>query len=192
MKREIKFRGKPIDKNIDGFVYGSLLRGFFYDRRTSEEVIYIASPDIYPDYDSFDDMESMVIRVHPASVGQYTGLKDKNGKKIYEGDIIEMKHPFRNRHYIGEIVFKNGSFIAKGFFMTHFDNPSDFREGLDYTVIIGNTYENPELLESDSNEKRRLEEIDKNVLKQVFDRLIVPKTKVALDYQDYKILNWRF
>ena len=77
---------------------------------------------------------------------EYTGLNDKDGKPIYEGDIIKIKHPYKNRYYKGEIIFENGAFEAKGFNFPHYDNPNDFKEGLEYVEVIGNIYENPELL----------------------------------------------
>ena len=86
--------------------------------------------------------------VIPETVGQCTGLKDKNGNWIFEGDIIEVS---TNHHYVGvaverqgtfEVVFRGGCFMKKkinGTGMFHFIET-------DATRIIGNIYDNSELL----------------------------------------------
>jgi len=81
---------------------------------------------------------------------QYTGLKDKNGKEIYEGDIIstDLDRPFNI------VVFRNGAFM----FQCH-DNGKDYYDYMfsvdeesdrwEYGEVIGNIYENPELMKGE-------------------------------------------
>jgi uncharacterized phage protein (TIGR01671 family) len=75
---------------------------------------------------------------------QYTGLKDKNGKGIYEGDIIQEK--YGNEFGVGKVVFEDGAFWV------HFSDDEYLLIGCDSeeTEVLGNIYENPELLEVSS------------------------------------------
>lgn len=79
--------------------------------------------------------------IAPESTGlilmQYTGLDDKNGKEIYEGDIAKYEN------MIGKIMFFNGSFILSDFEETEEWELGVINEELE---IMGNIYDNPELL----------------------------------------------
>ena len=122
--REIKFRAWLKEKKIMGEVLGIdiLHKEIFF---SNEDV------DCYEHVD-FKNIELM----------QYTGLKDKNGKEIYEGDILF--ESFGERYY--KVVFKNGSFRAEfeGDFEEYsFDLIDVVAQGCE---VVENIYENAELL----------------------------------------------
>lgn len=102
MKREIKFRGLRADGK--GWIYGD------YAYYAHENKHFIA------EFEGIESGQSLYVlrKVIPETVGQFTGLKDKNGVEIWEGDIVKYETTLKydkdgNRiKYIGEIQFWNG------------------------------------------------------------------------------------
>lgn len=73
---------------------------------------------------------------------QFTGLKDKNGKEIYEGDIVS--HSMNDYTIpLSVVSFKDGMFV-----FSDDEDTTELIESLDYCEVIGNIYENPELIQS--------------------------------------------
>lgn len=131
--RDINFRGKRTDN-------GEWVYGYYYKAkycRTDDELCdYITVPH----QKEYNEPSSHYI-VNPETVGQYTNLKDKNGTKIFEGDIV--KRFWFGKMCIYQIDYENGlaSFIGRaGMEYTTFDYDSEEFE------VIGNIYDNPELL----------------------------------------------
>ena len=134
MQREIKFRGKSIDNG--GWVYGSLLQS---EIDVNQIAVKCAICQRFAhDYNISQN------EVIPESVGQFTGLKDILGKEIWEGDIIHCLKKGMQFGAVEQVEFKRGCFILR-----HRDIPvSVFEEFEDFMdiVVVGNIYENPELL----------------------------------------------
>lgn len=92
--------------------------------------------------------------VKPETIGQFTGLTDKNGKKIYEGDIVS--HPWKDPIFgdlveTGEFVhsticFNNGAFVVNYRLQGEYIYLQDFLR-LKCLDVVGNIYDNPELIE---------------------------------------------
>jgi len=131
--REIKFRGKEIETNewVYGWVFG----------KNFKSIIVFDTGKI----NKYGVEEYWTTPVDPETVGQYTGRKDYNGKEIYEGDIINRPaiHPYKN---LAQIVWNK---LSAGFDIQYiYDKESYTMDELwDDFEIVGNIYENPELLE---------------------------------------------
>lgn len=122
--REILFRGKPLGNLHGKFIYGSL---------------GVIDKDLCAIYHCFEFKDDEMQLVDPETVGQYTGLTDKNGKKIFENDIVKIKGKTR-------YIFYGSS----GFRHTNYGEYADTFEKVFTTEdceVIGNIHDNPELLE---------------------------------------------
>ena len=142
--REILFRGKRIDNGE--WVEGSLI---YLD----EGCTYIVPMHPYASSLSVGDIVKLTMQaVIPESIGQYTGLKDKNGTKIFEGDIC------RNTK-TGEIVSvcwlgtMGGYVWSRREENTKLSTFGDLFRVFDKFEIIGNIHDNPELLKEVTNDR---------------------------------------
>lgn len=144
MNREIKFRGKMIPENE--WIFGTILRipappVCFGKSETDKYYIQFPDPRYMPDW----NMPYKMVQgeVNPDTIGQYTGLHDKNGKEIYEGDIVKYRDS-RGQH-IEKVIFDKGCFYAG----MHWGSSTRVAPKLintRITEVIGNIYDNPELL----------------------------------------------
>lgn len=133
MNRTIKFRGKRIDNGQ--WVYGFLAEDYYINDVNSED---------FPS-----------IEIASETVGQFTGLLDRNGKEIYEGDIL---HERVARCIVDKRIVKfcYGSFIAESTYNQGaqcYGEPHEKFQSLKYFAVndikievIGNIHDNPELL----------------------------------------------
>ena len=132
--REILFRGKQTD--CKAWVEGDLIQAFRGNQLSSCSIMP-NTPTAY------------CWRVPPETVGQYTGLTDKNGVRIFEGDIIICKKEIGGNFVdsctkIGFVEMKHGAFglhRKQGYYRPF----KDWLEDYEYPAI-GNIHDNPELM----------------------------------------------
>ena len=151
MSREIKFRG--------------------WDKYDKKMIYDLCQIDSFWHYYSYSNNTGLHFgKTGPDGVGedfknkyimQYTGLKDKNGKEIYEGDVLKQVKKSSREGYERssydknnfEVVFKYGSFWLQrpyddSVYIRDFPNIDEF-VGFECFEIVGNIYENPELLDTE-------------------------------------------
>lgn len=132
MNREFLFRGKSILTGL--FIEGNLV----IDRNRETFIVWFNHKQ-----------KECWTSIYPYSVGQYTGLKDKNGNKIFEGDIVTIGNNLK-----AVVIWFNGSFRFQDELSskaTYFDDIGIIMR--DYDVqVIGNIHDNPELMKGNSNE----------------------------------------
>lgn len=145
--REIKFRGFRKDENGSTVitVKNEKVRGdWVYGYLIGNDVIVGDAVVFYGDYLKCEYW----YRVTPETVGQFTGLTDEKGNEIYEGDLVSTD---LDRHF-NVVQYRNGSFMfqcyddGKTYYDYAFSSYEDETQ-LDFGKVIGNIYENPELLE---------------------------------------------
>ena len=146
MEREIAFRGKSKST-------GEWVEGYYVGDNT-----IIAYNEVVYDFGFIDT--SPCHDCYPGSIGQFTGLYDKNGKEIYEGDILRgNEYPFNCNgvdNYFAEIVW---AYNVCGFYRLTHKKPNSTVRGISHGnweqldeddiksfEVIGNIHDNPELL----------------------------------------------
>ena len=136
--REILFRGKRLDN-------GEWVQGFF-----NKWAVYDESENNYHHYiQPLDENGRLDIirRVHPATVGQFIGLTDQNGTNIFEGDIVSCRtsaYFFEKCKVVYESCYARYCLIDKHGYKYPMDESFEYE-------IIGNIYDNPELLEGNDD-----------------------------------------
>lgn len=123
--REILFRGK--ESNSGKWVYG-----YLWSKRTIGVASFVGNVD--------------EVVVDPSTVGQYTGLTDKNGVKIFEGDVVQV--PFWRSAQSGLVMKGVLEFQKAAFWITweYQGYGKDFAGYIQDVEVIGNIHDNPELL----------------------------------------------
>ena len=151
MNRDILFRGKVLSKTYgllkreNGWVFGvpvPIKHNTYMTKRI--EIVQCHGYDELDYYELLSEDEE----VDPKTVGQFTGLLDKNGKKIFEDDILSIirgdvmkgvMHPTHTE--IGTVEYHTDRFLMKTGYEYKDISP------LKYIEVIGNIHDNPELLE---------------------------------------------
>ena len=109
MSREILFRGKAV--NTDEWVYGYFVNCEERYGSNGKRTPVIIDKDAYFDYPSEFEYKCTFV-IDPNTLGQFTGLVDKNGNKIFEGDIVDMNGHgcgfgrYEKVHYYGEVLVR--------------------------------------------------------------------------------------
>ena len=136
--REILFRGKTLTNRwVEGAYYK---QEYFYGDKEDAHIIITSKENL-----TYDQGLDFCI-VIPETVGQFTGLTDKNGTKIFEGDILQFDYIGKNLGVNGKaaVVFENAKFGVKWGWRKEFVCLDGF---VNTTLeIIGNIHDNPDSL----------------------------------------------
>lgn len=149
MSREILFRGKPKDNSSyeQEWVYGVPVP-VEYNTYPTGRIDLVKSVN-YNKLDGFiPSWEVCNCEIKPETLGEYTGLKDRNGNRIFEGDIVRIaKNGTRNlKTYSIDFVHEIGMYVIHSH--KDMEDDRDFTTTSDYELeVVGNVHDNPELME---------------------------------------------
>lgn len=155
--REIEFRAKRTDN--DEWVYGYYVQGLDFENKPINNSIVRNITTVNP---VDKTIKQDIYEVDINTLGQYTGLKDKNDKKVFEGDVIRMHYFFTNYDPSSLGAFEDeAEFIGvvkcdllDGFYVETVDDHSVgylqwIEEPTEELEVLGNIYDNPEWLEGE-------------------------------------------
>lgn len=158
--REIRYRGIGIAERK--WVFGSL----WFDTRDGVTLIWSEELKYW-------------VRVDPATVGEYTGLKDRKGIAIYEGDVIrsplseDKTRPHRIFYHTGNAAFMRALIDRKELCYLRLDQDWIYKFGKE---VIGNIHDNPELIEKQTAERHK----NKNSMFKKLDYQVFPSEEKTI------------
>lgn len=137
--REILFKGKRADN-------GEWVEGYLYITQNGEYEI--------SNYCKYYNCERNTYIVIPETVGQYTGMVDKNGTKIFEGDILKIKSCDYDYEYTTQVYYSCHTLCVNIYGQDYDSTAIGFADDIwdeecCEVEVIGNIYDNPKLLEQE-------------------------------------------
>ena len=139
--RDILFRGKRVENGE--WVYGSLIKlrigDFIVDEENTRPLVGCGEYDF--------NFKSTVVKSD--SVSEFTGLIDKNDKKIFEGDIVIDKYDCERFGFVGVVEYVKGRSAFEIVNKKHPDYVVNLGSRINSVKVIGNIHDNPELLKGE-------------------------------------------
>lgn len=143
MNREIKFRGKS--SVTDEWIYGSLVK-------IGNESYIVGFDEVELDGHHISFCSDRPVFTKQETIGQFTRLRDIENKEIYDGDIITVRDIYQKKDYVGCIRGESSTYDYGVYFINHpLKNLWTLNDAFFYyggnVKVIGNIFDNPELME---------------------------------------------